>query len=657
MLEHPTETTSTQTTSQDRPRSWINLSVIVVGLAGTILGFTWLAGRVFNVVNYTPIRLADLGEPDAAASGWWRSAVIPILTLGALVAVAIERCRTPRPEQTPQLPRPPSRAQAPPGAWWLVTAAVSILWISGGAAALGSHCQHTWGAVGVWVAEVLPFALYCLALTGVGLGIAQLGSSVTAPAWFGRLDRAAPWVLIVVVVASTLWHAAEQVRLWQHFQLGYADFGLFTTELEYCLPWKEVGAARFADTRMGYHCIPMFYLLVPVYALLRSPVFLMVVGPLALNLAAVPFYQLARQQSKSGTFGLLVAFAWLALPSVSRLPYSNTYGFQSVYLAVPWLAFAFCLAFRGRWGWSHLCLVGALLCEETVCGVALGWGLYLILFSQRRRAGLVILTASILYLLLCTAVIIPSFADAGTYTRLALFGELSLRTVGERLLRPRVVLYLLALGTPLLVGLIKYPKLLIAILPSLALVLVLREPDYLNLKYWHHASFLVPLFTAAVLGVAAFSVQLSGQAKERRVTLGRALALLITVALAHQALGFSPFAQAYRPYAANQTLQERDPRLDVVNEIRARLPLDRTILASERLAAHFTDYRRVQSLSRRQQAPPAAGWNAVVMDQRDRWDPVIKNQEAQAVLAEFGTQGYQPVLHARGIVVMLRPGN
>ena len=80
------------------------------------------------------------------------------------------------------------------------------------------------------------------------------------------MDRYAPALLMIVILVSTVWHAAEQIRLWRNFMLGYADFGFFVTELEHCLPWKQVGAGRFADTRMGYHCIWMFYLLAPFYA-------------------------------------------------------------------------------------------------------------------------------------------------------------------------------------------------------------------------------------------------------------------------------------------------------------------------------------------------------------------------------------------------------
>ncbi|MCH7703402.1 MAG: DUF2079 domain-containing protein, partial [Planctomycetes bacterium] len=390
-----------------------------------------LSNHVLNVVTYAFQPLTDPALPTTY--------VIPAVVLAIVVWVTcLRRTRT-------ELGRKPVESALSP-----VTAGLPLLAVCT-ATALWLLVQPL-PATGAGVPTV-TFVVVCAAVVSVGWSIDRLGRHVLIP---DRLERAAswaPWVLGMAIVASTAWHAHVQLNLWRHFTLGYADFGLFTTELEHCLPFKDVGPMRFLDTRMAYHCLPMFYLLAVPYALIRSPVFLMIVGPLALNLAAVPFYQLAKHRSGSSAVALIIGLAWLTLPSLSRLPYANSYGFQSIYLAVPWLAFCFCFALRGRWRWSHVCLIGALLCEETVCGVTLGWGVYLILFTDRRRDGAWIAAASIGYLLLCTMLIIPFFAPSGDYTRMQLFGELSPAIVAERLARPRAWFYLLALGAPLILGL------------------------------------------------------------------------------------------------------------------------------------------------------------------------------------------------------------
>jgi len=497
------------------------------------------------------------------------------------------------------------------------------------------------------------FIGFCLALGGMGWALDRLGRDVPTASWFKRVDPVAPWLLLAAVVGSTLWHALMQVKFWEHFLLGYADFGFFTTELEHCLPWKDVGPARFSDTRMGYHCVPMFYALVPLYALMRSPVFLMVVGPLALNVAAVPFYRLARERTSSATLALFVALAWLALPSITRLPYSNTYGFQSIYLAVPWLAASLTLAMRGRWRASHLCLAAALLCEETVCGVAFGWGVYLMLWGGRRRDGVWISALSIGYLLVTTQVLIPHFAASSEYTRLMLFGDLTPAEVVRRLLRPRAAFLLLALIVPLLPGLWRGRRLLIAAAPTLFLVLVLQQDDYLNVKYWHQSSILPVLFVAVTMGVTG---QVRGRPRVGPLTapsVWPAVGMFLAVLVLHQWLGSSPLAQSNRVYAAEHRLQTPDPRMAAVDYVRAHFrPETTTVVATERMAAHFIDYRMVRPAPEVRLADAKGSAHVLIVDRTDGWDKIVLERQLGFFLEEARNAGYVPV-HTEGPVLIL----
>jgi len=529
-----------------------------------------------------------------------------------------------------------------------------VVWMIGPAAAVLAGAGLLWrGGQAARIALVpllMLVALAGLAWAGVAPVFLPFALLVIAAGWCldslrlptgaarSLLDRAAPAILVLAIVAATAWHALAQENFWRHFMLGYADFGFFTTELEHCLPWSQA-ADRFADTRMGYHCIPFFYVLVPLYAIFRSPTFLMVIGPLALNLAALAFYDLAQRRSGSRIVGLLVGLAWLALPSISRLPYANTYGFQSIYLAVPWLAFMLDCGLTGRWRWAHLCLLAALLCEETVCGVALGWGLYLLLFTPRRRDAAIIIAVALGYLALTTQVIIPHFATAQTYTRVQLFGDLSASAIVHRLTRSRDWLYLLALTAPLLVWIVRAPRLLLVAAPPLALVLILQNPDWLNLKYWHQSSALPALFAAAVVGATQQSRDRKGAENEHErprssLATSAALGLLVATLLAHQALGYSPITRAYALQRQSGALAAEDPRLAVVRHLRESIPHNRTILATERLAAHFTDYRAVYA----GHAPHPT--DVVLIDTRDTWDTSGLAQRVPELLADDACRFY-----------------
>lgn len=446
-------------------------------------------------------------------------------------------------------------------------------------------------------------------------------------------------LVLLLILASTVWHVAMQYSFWQRFMLGYADMGLFINELEHCLPWREA-SERFADTRLGYHAVWMFYVLAPLYALMRHPVFLMVAGPLLLNSAALPFYLTTRRKGGNSFTALLVASSWLLLPSLSRLPYAGTYGFQSIYLAVPFLAWAFCLAMSGRWKASHVCLVLALLCEETVCGVAVGWGVYLALFGDRRRDGVMIAIGAGLYLLLATQVVIPHFTSAMTYTRLKLFGDMSVQGAVERLTRAEVGYYLVALFAPLAVASWRNIKLLVVILPTLGLVLLLRDEQYLNIKYWHQSSMLPLIFCAAMLGVIGVgnSDRAVTQASSSR---GSAWGLFVTVLLFHQALGYSPLTQSYRLHAAAPPPAEVDPRAQAVAFVHENYPPSQhSILASERLAAHFWKYKAIYPLAIIDSFGDKPWPGLIVIDARDGWDPVIADRRVDEIMRHAKDHGY-----------------
>ena len=99
------------------------------------------------------------------------------------------------------------------------------------------------------------FVTVCLLAISVGWAIASLGSGVPLPRIERLIERIAIWLVVVAIVVSTWWHTSMQITLWQHFNLGFADFGFFVRELEQCLPWKDV-PERFSTTRMAIISCP-----------------------------------------------------------------------------------------------------------------------------------------------------------------------------------------------------------------------------------------------------------------------------------------------------------------------------------------------------------------------------------------------------------------
>jgi uncharacterized membrane protein len=293
-----------------------------------------------------------------------------------------------------------------------------------------------------------------------------------------------------------------------------------------------------------------------------------------------------------------------------------------------------------------------LLCTETVAAATLGWGLALALFLHKRALGAAAAAWSIVYWGLCTWVVIPHFTASGTYERVELFGALGstmvevilspVREPGlffERLFRRESIYYVLTLLATIGLAPLRGWRIALMCVPTLILVLVLENPEWLTIKFWHQCTILPYLFFAAVM-VTSRSEQPEAPAQPDcnarhspadRATVDSpggnaprisrspavAAAILTSAALGHYFLGFSPLAKAFEPYAADTRFHLPDRRLELVRRLRTEIPRDRSILATERLAAHFTDYHRLYT-ARRDGAVDAAHFIAI--DAADTWD-------------------------------------
>ncbi len=75
--------------------------------------------------------------------------------------------------------------------------------------------------------------------------------------------------------------------------------------------------------------------------------------------------------------------------------------------------------------------------------------------------------------------------------------------------------------------------------------------------------------------------------------------------------------------------------MKTVRRLRSEIPKDKTILATERLAAHFTDYERLYTGRRERRA------DFVLIDHSDTWDTTDLRQRVSAYAADptYGLYG------------------
>lgn len=456
----------------------------------------------------------------------------------------------------------------------------------------------------------------------------------------GFIRVLAPGSLVLLIVTMTVIHTRIQINFFEHFMLGHADMGHFAEELKNVLAGRGLRSDSFPNTRLGWHFTPLLYLLAPFYWLWPSPVFLMACSALFVHGAAVPIYWLARRLSGSPLTAWLLSLAWLLHPSISRLPYSGTYGFQWLYVTLPlvvwWMGAGLC----DRRRLFYVLLVLLLLCRETTAATTLGFGLILAIFLGRPREGLATALISALYGIACVTWIIPHFARSETYERSEMFGSLGSGFLAllfsaftdagvfwGRLVRGEAILFLAILVVTLALRPLRSWRISLAAIPALFLILLMENAQWLSIKYWYQVSFLPILFVAAMTRpISARSEEEIAPGASRRLriaSVGCTAAVLLCCGWGHYLFGFSPLAKYYDLYTADERLQSVDPTFRAVSKWRRQIPRTATILATERLAAHFTDYRRIYTGKR----PKPADY--VVIDAADGWDTTgLANQSA-----------------------------
>jgi uncharacterized membrane protein len=575
----------------------------VIGALAFALSILTIQSVQFNIANYTTARVLE--------DHYWP----PVVFVGSVFASLIALCVC------------SARSQTGRHSWSLAASFLCPLVVT---IPLACYCFWDW---------LPPFALTWTFILGAGWVALRAGVRLRPAPVPASAHTRVLLSLILLIGAATLFHTRIQINFFEHFMLGHSDIGHFTEELKNCLVGRGLRSDSFENTRLGWHFTPLLYVLAPGYALCRSPVYLMVCGPLLLHLPAIPIYFLARRRSGSVRVAWLFAVAWLVHPSLSRMVYANTYGFAWVYMSVPLLAFMLAACLTGRRRMACLLLLLVWMCEETTTAVTFGLGLCLAIFTTHRKTGFLIAVGSLAYFMLCVQWFIPHSAASGRYERMDLFGDLGnslVQVLGsafmrpdsflKRLLRPECFYYILIVIVPMALLPLRGGRLALATVPTLLLILLLQNADLLSIKFWHQATILPVLFVAGTVGAA--DTRNPGQwfngllrrvcgdptASNAALLRGFAVAAVVCAGLGHYLYGFSPVSRAYAVYVSDPFLQAPDARLPIVRHLRSEIPLDRTILATERLAAHFTDYRRLYTGRRVRSA------DFIVIDRADRWD-------------------------------------
>lgn len=380
-------------------------------------------------------------------------------------------------------------------------------------------------------------------------------------------------------------------------------------------------------------------LLVPLYWLFPRHETLLVLNALALSLGAFPVYLLARRVllSPTGAFGF--ALAYLVYPPLLHLNFRGTYGPEDESFAIPLLLGAFYALAADRPRWCLLWCALAAAVKENFTPMTAMMGLWMAWRTPHWRHGLCLAAASVLYFLLGTTFILPLFRPEG-YFAVGYYRSLggSLPEIAWRILSDpahilaklaeyRNLSFILHLLCPLGLLPLASPGRLAVLIPSLFFLLLSDNPMHHSMLFWGHASLIPVLFFAAIYGADGLAKRWAAPARPKE-QLAAGLA-----ALALSASGLSGYLFFYRMVTL-ETFRIT-PRSRLVEEIKALIPKDSSVLASFRLASHFTDCRELYITAK--YLPTMQDY--VILDALDRFARYDRTLEARDAALRDPTYG------------------
>ena len=548
--------------------------------------------------------------------------------------------------------------------------------------------------------------LVLAALTAFAVG--EMSNVVRTPLPMQQRIASVPWLGVVwsVAVGLGIWWYWQSVQAYNHFLLGFNDFGHFGQRV--ANTWAGRGFLMETPSLPPFwdHFNPGLALLAPLWGLWPDPRLFMAIQAFCLIVSAPIVYAIARQLNASRPEAAMWAAAYLVYPPVSQLNLSYSYGWHPVSLALPLLFLALWLLLKGWRVGSLLAAVLACSFREDVIVILGCMAAAMALHSVWKRwhqeevretndvASKLPLWAwgAINLTLIAAFGVIYEFSGFRQFqvSRFERLGDTGLEIIASPLLRPSAfwgtvlrsesAYFLLALLIPLgFRSLSRGVWILLACLLPVGVLIAWGHRPATSIAFQYTTTLIPILFLAAMVGAGKTADQADVDKGTHPMWQGTMTALAGCV-VASLWLGSSPWcrhtatdviAKTYA-HAGLDKYEDRLPGTDGIGVLHDAVTLvyeegASGVLATGRLAAHFVGVPRLDTIG---QAP--ARWAAfeteagpgrsgielfqwVVVDKYERFQQ--SSEDIQFVLNEAEKAGYRLVDSRHGILVLRRPGD
>jgi uncharacterized membrane protein len=161
---------------------------------------------------------------------------------------------------------------------------------------------------------------------------------------------------------------------------------------------------------LGGHADLIMYPVALLYKIAPSVGWLFSIQAIALSIAGLPLWWLARSYGLARSQATTMVVVYLLQPIVFNI---NLFDFHPEVMAIPAI-FGAILAARHQWFWRFFLLLGmTLLCRDSLSLNVTALGIWLLLFEKQRIYGLVALVMGASWFVIATQVIIPHFRPGG----------------------------------------------------------------------------------------------------------------------------------------------------------------------------------------------------------------------------------------------------
>ncbi|HEV7128638.1 MAG TPA: DUF2079 domain-containing protein [Ktedonobacterales bacterium] len=352
----------------------------------------------------------------------------------------------------------------------------------------------------------------------------------------GRFARVAFALVIALAVAFAAFFIADQALLHAAYQTHAEDLGIMDQAL-----WNATrGHGHFfhqticdvvGDTnclgdipRTAIHFEPVLLLVGLIYAVLPSPITLLVIQALVVASGAFPTFWIASRRLHSNLAGIVFAALYLAFPALQSAVASD---FHAVTLSAAFVMFAlYCMLSRNNLGLWIACAL-AMTTKEEVPLLILMLGLSIALFQRRWRLGFALAGVAAAYLGLALLVIHLSspLGHSSTADRYAYLGATPLKAAIFMLTHPFQVLrddllthdrisYLRTLLSPTGYLALLSPWALLIVVPELAINLLSADPLMRTGGSQYNADIVPVVVFAAIQGVVVLGAFASRVAED-----------------------------------------------------------------------------------------------------------------------------------------------